>query len=90
MTESDPAAAARVPCLVCGNLTLAERGFYEICPVCGWEDDGSDYSDPDRYVGGPNHVTLREARQNYAEFGASEQRRAGRVRDPLPEELPGG
>ncbi len=63
------------------------KGNHEICPVCGWQDDGGDYRDADRYVGGPNHVTLREARQNYEEFGASERRRTGRVRPPLPEEV---
>ncbi|WP_406184785.1 CPCC family cysteine-rich protein [Streptomyces sp. NBC_01006] len=62
-------------------------GHHEICPVCGWQDDGGDYRDPDRYVGGPNHVTLREARRNYQAFGASERRLIDRVRLPLPEEV---
>ncbi|MBT2468919.1 hypothetical protein J7E97_13800 [Streptomyces sp. ISL-66] len=75
------------PCIVCRNLTVGVPGNHEICPVCGWQDDGGDYRDPDRYVGGPNHVTLREARQNYEEFGASERRRVDRVRPPLPEEV---
>ncbi|MEV0992314.1 CPCC family cysteine-rich protein [Streptomyces sp. NPDC049949] len=74
------------PCIVCGNLTVSVPGNHEICPVCGWQDDGGDYRDPDRYVGGPNHVTLREARENYRAFGASERRRIDRVRPPLPEE----
>ncbi len=87
MTENET-AAGWVPCIVCGRLTITTRGHYEICPVCGWEDDGSDYSDPDRYVGGPNRVTLREAKENYAEFGASERRRVDRVRPPRPEEIP--
>ncbi|MFJ6053463.1 CPCC family cysteine-rich protein [Streptomyces sp. NPDC092307] len=39
-------------------------------------------------VGGPNHVTLREARENYAEIGASELRLIERVRGPRPEEIP--
>ncbi|MFD5409697.1 CPCC family cysteine-rich protein [Streptomyces nojiriensis] len=75
-------------CIVCRNLTVRVQDNHEICPVCGWQDDGGDYRDPDRYVGGPNHVTLREARQNYEEFGASERRRIDRVRPPLPEEFP--
>ncbi len=76
------------PCIVCGCMTVRVKGYHEICPVCGWQDDGGDYRDPDRYVGGPNHVTLREARQNYAKFGASELRLIERVRGPRPEEIP--
>ncbi|MEU8838201.1 CPCC family cysteine-rich protein [Streptomyces roseus] len=75
------------PCIVCGQLTIRVPGHHEICPVCGWQDDGGDYRDPDRYVGGPNHATLREARENYRAFGASERRRIDRVRPPLPEEV---
>jgi len=26
-------------CLCCGYRTLDERGEYDICPVCFWEDD---------------------------------------------------
>lgn len=26
-------------CPCCGCLTLEERGGYDICPVCFWEDD---------------------------------------------------
>jgi Cysteine-rich CPCC len=37
-------------CPCCGFLTLDERGGYDICPVCFWEDDGQDHHDAD---GGP-------------------------------------
>ncbi|MFF1770133.1 CPCC family cysteine-rich protein [Streptomyces sp. NPDC058249] len=33
-------------CPCCGFLTLDERGSYEICPVCFWEDDGQDAKMP--------------------------------------------
>src|SRR5215211_4909943 len=26
-------------CPCCGHITLSERGAYEICGECGWEDD---------------------------------------------------
>lgn len=29
----------KLACLCCGCLTLNERGGYDICPVCFWEDD---------------------------------------------------
>ncbi|MCA9716363.1 MAG: hypothetical protein KC468_16950, partial [Myxococcales bacterium] len=54
-------------CPCCGYLTLGARGAYEICPVCFWEDDGSD--DLDRHSG-PNHMALREGRRNFERFGA--------------------
>src|SRR3712207_8061939 len=49
----------RVPCPCCGYRTLREPeyGSYDICPVCFWEDDSVQFSDPD-YRGGANHESL--------------------------------
>ena len=58
----------RCPC--CGYRTLNERGQYFICPVCFWEDTGSD--DIDQYSG-PNHMTLREGRENFQKIGACDE-----------------
>jgi hypothetical protein len=82
-------AATALPCPCCRHLTLESRGDYDICPVCFWEDDG-DWDDPSNEVmlGGPNHMTLTEARVNYAEFGACERILLQYVRMPLPHELP--
>lgn len=55
------------PCPCCGYRSLQERGAYEICRVCFWEDDGTMDSD---HVSGPNHMTLRDARLNVQHFGA--------------------
>ncbi|MBR4472210.1 MAG: hypothetical protein IKS55_01085 [Oscillospiraceae bacterium] len=31
----------KYPCPVCGTKCLSEEfGSFEICPVCGWEEDG--------------------------------------------------
>jgi hypothetical protein len=62
--------------------------MYEICPVCYWEDDGQDDADADEVLGGPNgSLSLTAARQNYAAFGACEQRMLEHVRPPRPDEL---
>ena len=63
------------PCPCCGNVTLPERGGFDICPVCFWEDDGQDDQDADIVRGGPNGtLALSAARKNYAAIGAAEQR----------------
>jgi hypothetical protein len=75
----------RCPC--CGCLTLDERGGYDICPVCFWEDDGQDDHDADVVRGGPNgRLSLTEARANYRRFGACEERFIDKVRQPRAEE----
>lgn len=83
------AEATKFPCPCCGYLTLseAERGSYEICPVCLWEDDASQLEDPESDTGA-NSVSLAEARRNFAEYGASEERFARQVRPPQDDEIP--
>ncbi len=44
----------RVTCPGCGYPTLGERGHYEICEICNWEDDYQDDKDADQVWGGPN------------------------------------
>ncbi|MFF7205527.1 CPCC family cysteine-rich protein [Streptomyces sp. NPDC008141] len=77
----------RCPC--CGYVTLAERGGHEICAVCFWEDDGQGDHDADEVKGGPNRgMSLSQGRATFRAMGASEERRAHLVRDPLPHEHP--
>jgi hypothetical protein len=57
-------------CRCCGYRSLRERGGYEICQVCFWEDDGT--TNPES-ISAPNHMTLREARRNFDEIGAISQ-----------------
>ncbi|TPQ31601.1 MULTISPECIES: CPCC family cysteine-rich protein [Cupriavidus] len=47
-------------CPCCGSFTLDEVGVYEICTICGWEDDPVQSAAPD-YAGGANSCSLREA-----------------------------
>lgn len=77
-------------CPCCGYLTLGEEppGTFEICPVCGWEDDEVQFRDS-AYEGGANSVSLDQARQNFAAFGAIDKESLGSVRKPRPEEIPG-
>ena len=59
--------ALQCPC--CDYFTLEERGGYDICPVCFWEDDGLDLNRLDDHSG-PNHMTLRTGRVNFQKLGA--------------------
>nr|WP_230058046.1 CPCC family cysteine-rich protein [Agrobacterium fabrum] len=76
-------------CPCCKYLTLKERGGYDICPVCYWEDDGQDDPYADQVRGGPNyHLSLTQARENFKAFGAVEERLREFARPPTEEELP--
>jgi hypothetical protein len=67
---------------------LPERGGFEICQVCFWEDDGQDDADADNVHGGSNGLlSLTQARQNYREFGACDPQKLKYVRKPRPEEI---
>lgn len=56
----------RYTCPCCGYPTLTERGGYEICELCGWEDDGQDDPHANEVWGGPNgRYSLAEARSNF-------------------------
>ncbi|HEY7280281.1 MAG TPA: CPCC family cysteine-rich protein [Actinomycetota bacterium] len=62
---------ATFPCPCCGYLTSSSPGSYDICPVCGWEDDLSQL----RFAnspGGANRLSLRDAQRNFAEHGFSD------------------
>jgi Cysteine-rich CPCC len=57
-------------CPCCGHTTLSERGAYEICGECGWEDDGQDDHDSAVIRGGPNGpLSLDAARAAYERRG---------------------
>jgi hypothetical protein len=84
MTDGGPHTC---PC--CGYLTLRERGGYEICPVCLWEDDGQDELDAAVVRGGPNGgLSLAQARRNFDRLGASSEKLLERVRPPHDDEHP--
>ncbi|MFC3454804.1 CPCC family cysteine-rich protein [Amycolatopsis speibonae] len=49
-----PTGGGPCTCPCCGHTTLSERGRYEICEECGWEDDGQDDHVSAAVRGGPN------------------------------------
>ena len=52
------------PCPCCGAKVISEPDGYEICDVCGWEDDPVQSADPN-YAGGANKESLNEARKKW-------------------------
>jgi hypothetical protein len=75
-------------CPRCRYSTLHERGGYEICPVCFWEDDGQDDHDADIARGGPNRdLSLADARLNYRRIGAADPQDLPHVRPPNDVEI---
>jgi len=75
-------------CPCCGFYTLIEAPIntFEDCPVCFWEIDGLQQTDAD-YKGGANHVSLNQAKENFKNFQAVEERFKDYVRPPLNIEL---
>lgn len=68
-------------CPCCSYKTLDSGGEYDICPICFWEDDPFQFTDPD-YDEGANKVSLKEAQKNYTLFGACDQHGRQFVRKP--------
>ena len=59
-------------CPVCGKHSFEEINAYEICPICGWEDDPLQRREPD-LKGGANSMSLNEAREAYRMGGKDEK-----------------
>lgn len=65
------------PCPVCGCLVFNEPpGSYEICGVCGWEDDGVQVRHP-RMRGGANGGSIFDYQSERTTWDVS-----GEARDP--------
>lgn len=78
----------RQKCPCCGYYTFINGlgGTYDICPVCFWEDDITDYSNPEACTGA-NHVnSLIEARENFQKYGVCEPEMKRYVRPPRQSE----
>ncbi len=53
-------------CPVCGKYTFKKAGDFDICDVCGWQDDIIQLKHPDE-EDCANHMSLNQALQAYAE-----------------------
>lgn len=60
-------------CPCCGHMSVDDE--YDICHICGWEDDYVQRRHPD--VAGANRTHLRQAQRNFESFGAVEERLLG-------------
>lgn len=74
-------------CVCCGYKTLEhdEALYYEICPVCFWENDPIQNENPD-YRGGANRISLNQAKTNYTKYGAVKFSLKKYTRPPLKSE----
>lgn len=55
-------------CPCCEYSSLPNRSDYDVCSVCGWEDDGTV---DDRSVSAANRATLGEARAAFRQHGTA-------------------
>ncbi|WP_454322866.1 CPCC family cysteine-rich protein [Streptomyces ambofaciens] len=57
-----------IACPCCFQRASEERATFEICPECGWEDDGQDDVGAHVVRGGPNGwLSLAQVRLDYLE-----------------------
>jgi hypothetical protein len=73
--------AKRFACPCCGQLTLSERDQYDICGVCGWEDEpfAEDYPWSSGGPNGPESLWEAQVRVGRITRGEYEELRAAEV-----------
>ena len=85
--ERKQAVNSLYACPCCGYATIAEPANFEICEICFWEDDGQDSRDTNACIGGPNAVSLTQARFNYLVYGVAERKDAAYVRPATADDV---
>lgn len=79
-----PPEPAGCPC--CGYRTILEEG--DQCRICGWKFEGGYTFAPDKHHPELNDgLSLREAQQNYRQFGAFSETYSDRKKAPGPDDL---
>lgn len=63
LTEAEPAPVPH-HCPVCGKYVFRDENCFDICPFCGWEDDGTD--DGSNVIGA-NGMTFQEYKALYSQ-----------------------
>ena len=63
-------------CPVCGKFEFPQHGSFDVCEMCGWEDDGLQEQEPND--GGANPETLNGYRALY---------KAGKLALPVKERI---
>jgi hypothetical protein len=82
-TPGNPASRELGYCPCCGYQTLPQGkpGSYDVCSVCHWTDDPTQFRDPE-FVSDANHVSLTEARENFRSHGACDAAFVEKTTDP--------
>jgi hypothetical protein len=86
MEKPTPNSAGRWPCACCGYCTLTEppgSGSFDICAVCGWEDDNVQFQDP-TFPGGANTLCLNDARRHFERSARHRDTAVCHARENLP------
>lgn len=53
-------------CPVCGRFNFKDTSSYDVCPYCGWEDDGTE----DSNIIGANGISFTDYRKQYERYVA--------------------
>lgn len=74
-------------CPVCEQHDFESEDSFDICPICGWENDGLQASDHN-YAGGANSLSVNEARIEFFLLNChSTSERATQCKDKYAHEL---